>query len=202
MSFSIRAHALLITVPALLALGACAGPGEGEPGGTSPTRITSPTEAPGTPAPPPSGGRTDDGSTDTAPDGDDEVDPEAFARGSDYVFASPTGNLACGISAEGRNAFHAGCHAWSVVENLAECDDPETNGPWVAIHQEDGEVQTGCQNEGVYADPDATVLEYGRSLTAHGVTCTSAEEGVTCTRGEAGFFASRQAFEPVAPGNS
>ena len=200
MRYSHRSRALLITAPALLALGACAGPGEGEPGGTSPTPITSPTEESTAPPPPPADEPTDD-ATDTSPDGGDEVDPADFARGSDYVFASPTDNLACGISAEEQNAFHAGCHAWSVVENLPECDDPETNGPWVAIHQEDGQARTGCQHEGVYADPDATTLEYGQSLTAHGVTCTSAEDGVTCTRGEESFFASREAFEPAAPGN-
>lgn len=115
MRYSIRNRALLITAPLLLAVSACAGTDE-EPEDTTATEPDEPDE----------------------PTEPVEVDPADFARGNDVVFVSPSENLACGISAEGEHAFHAGCHAWSLVDNLPECDDPDANGPWVAIRGDAG----------------------------------------------------------------
>ncbi|MFC7402177.1 hypothetical protein [Citricoccus sp. GCM10030269] len=130
----------------------------------------------------------------------ESVDPERFQKGAGgpVAFASPTGNLNCAIHAERSAGFGyaAGCQAHSLVENLPDCDDPEANGPLVAL-QADGTVHTGCSREGIFFRQDPAVLQYGEQVQFQDVTCQSSEEGVTCTGLGTGFTASRSAFAPL-----
>lgn len=142
--------------------------------------------------------------TESAPEssGLSTVAAEDYLRGGDpasavYVFTSPSENLACGIDPAGSSGSYAGCHALSTVANLPECDDPDSNGPWVHISAETGTVEAACQREGVFFESSAQVLDYGQTLEVEGTSCTSAEEGVSCSRGAEAFRASRAQFGPV-----
>lgn len=90
-----------------------------------------------------------------------------------------------------------GCQAWSLVDNLPECDAP-TGASSPAIEFLRGRPAEGyCLSDGVFS-AEATVLEYGQQLTVDGVTCISRETGVTCLDESSGlgFTAARSGFFP------
>lgn len=129
-----------------------------------------------------------------------QVDPELYfgtdsGRDYGYFFQSPSGNLSCGMLIN--NGELTGCQAWSLVDNLPECDAPlGASSP--AIEFVRGEVADSyCLSDGAFSAV-APVLEYGQQLTVDNITCTSRDTGVTCLDQSSGlgFTAARAGFLP------
>ena len=168
-----------------------------QPGVTAASTVTV------TPSPTPGGGvspRATPG-VPTAPEQLRQVDPEQFRTGQGsggYYFISPSANLSCGY-VEVTDGLLIGCQAWSLVDNLPQCDDP-TGVSSPAIDFIQGRRASGfCLSEGAFAAMDARVLEYGEQFTVNEVTCTSRSSGVTCVDASSGygFTAAKAGFLPV-----
>ena len=138
-----------------------------------------------------------------------------------YYFASPSGNLLCGIlndypRSQNNNANVVGCQAQSVVANLPRCDDPRGNGPFISLTTE-GVVEAKCWNQGLYVLPNpkitptpgaygevnasvfTRVLQYGQEIHVGTFSCQSQEKGITCREASTGhaFLASREEFAQI-----
>lgn len=124
------------------------------------------------------------------------VNPERYYDPDEdaYFFVSPSGNLSCAIRPD-----VTGCHAWSLVANLPECDDPDAWGP--AVSMSGGHVGAWCSSEGMFGVADAKTLPYGSQLVADDIACTSRETGVTCVdlATGVGFSAARRYMGPIQP---
>ncbi len=113
------------------------------------------------------------------------------AQAQDFLFfQAPSGNISCMI-ATGEYA-EARCDMRELTPSYtrrpADCDldwgSSFSVGP-------NGRGILGCNGDTVATD-DAIVLDYGKSVTLGGFTCTSEKTGVTCTNGLGhGFTLSR-----------
>lgn len=118
--------------------------------------------------------------------------------GDDGVyFTSPSGNIHCAVR-PGGDGGSAICSIdqrdWAPTPKPASCPANWADNH-VAVDQA-GAVSGQCLG-GVEVPPVAAVLPYGRTVTANGVSCSSAETGITC-RYEAtghGFTLRRAALE-------
>jgi hypothetical protein len=114
---------------------------------------------------------------------------------SDYdFFQTPTGNIAC-MFYEYDGKHGARCDIREKTPSYRSRPDcGEEDGDWgmaFSIKSDDGVGTMPCYTDTVI-DPSHPVLNYGKSISAHGITCTSAKTGLTCknSRGH-GFFLSR-----------
>ncbi|TWS20629.1 hypothetical protein FK529_04610 [Tsukamurella asaccharolytica] len=196
-------------LPALiaLALSACGSGSDGPPTASVPPPVTAPVTAPeGTASVPVTASDTvapaNPAGSAPAPAGivADPADRyRAAAGGGGVYFFTPTRNIACGL-----DAALVGCQVGTtVIPPGATCDQGDGPGAMPVEHlskgyasQDGGPFTPSCFNQGVFALlRDQKTLEYGHSVTAGGMTCTSERRGVTCRRGGHGFFVSAQSFE-------
>lgn len=155
--------AILIIVVALLVTGVIWQPPATSQDSGSPTA-----SAPSQPGP--SESATSDG------DQDDET-----------VFASPTRNIACTVS-----AAQVTCGAAELASPPQQEDGCELSVGYVVTLSAVG-VELPCAQRPAVADAGVAVLEYGQSAVVGDITCESTEAGVTCTdaRSGAGFRIAR-----------
>lgn len=171
----------------LVALSGCTDgpdPRAGSAASPSPARTAAPSPTP-TAAPAPGPTRTVQASQDT------------------FVFASPTGNLACGLS-----AVEAVCEirerTYSPPPKPADCDldhgamvAVDTTGPGRFLcYGDTGFVQATPFAPGSPLVAPGEVLPYGESVTNGVFTCTSRETGMTCETvdGRHGFALARARY--------
>ncbi len=115
-----------------------------------------------------------------------EPDAEATDEGptdEPTLFASPSGNITCAISAEG-----ARCGIAQLASKPASIDTCDGSVGYVYIVTEAG-VEVPCVAKGERpkkAEGGTTVLDYGDEATGFGFTCESAEDGVTCRNDASG----------------
>lgn len=138
--------------------------------------------------------RSDDGAQQTAPpppatqdstgEGTlvDEADDESTqpATGDVESFVTPTGNIGCTIDSE-----RARCIVQSFDYDPPDAPDGCTMDDWGSI------VVANSDGAGFSCTPadfpsDAQPLDYGQSVSAHGMTCASSETGVSCRSDETG----------------
>ncbi len=126
-----------------------------------------------------------------------EVDPANFkesnGNGAGYYFASPSGNVSCGIFPGGSPAGYIGCQAGQSVDppNGPSCTNAENDK--FAVKIEDGGAQHFCTTQGLYTSPIGTVLQYGQIIEVDGSYCVSRKEGVSCAvAGNNAFGMSRE----------
>lgn len=116
-----------------------------------------------------------DGASDAATDGATSSEPQSFA--------SPTGNIACAMSADGVTCTIA--NKQFEVPAAEGCTG--TTGNTIVLTATEG-LTTPCV-EGPAPAPagaDVPVLDYGRSQTVGPYTCTSASNGMSCVVDETG----------------
>ena len=140
---------------------------------------------------------------------------DASAR-STTAFASPSGNIVCGMSSEGGVRCDVAIAQWSLPKKPADCE--LAWGDSVSLF--DGRVALACHGDTVLysaavgaaetwwnGQPGSQVvtagergqlvaLAYGASIRSGGVTCTSQTDGVHCTDAKSGrgFDISRTAY--------
>jgi hypothetical protein len=115
------------------------------------------------------------GASGTPTDGATSSEPQSFA--------SPTGNIACTMSADGVTCTIA--NKQFDVPAAEGCTG--TTGHTIVLNESDG-LTTPCV-EGpapAAAGADVPVLDYGRSQTVGPYTCTSASNGMSCVVDESG----------------
>lgn len=97
------------------------------------------------------------------------------------TFASPSGNIECTIDSE-----RARCVIASFDYTPPERPDDCQMENWGSVVVANGEgAGFSCVDAPENAGP-ARVLGYGESISASGMTCTSAEDGMTCTSDSTG----------------
>lgn len=131
------------------------------------TRVASPSSGASQPAA--------DGASGAATDGATSSEPQSFA--------SPTGNIACTMSADGVTCTIA--NKQFEVPAAEGCTG--TTGHTIVLNESDG-LTTPCV-EGpapAAAGADVPVLDYGQSQTVGAYTCTSASNGMSCVVDETG----------------
>lgn len=116
------------------------------------------------------------------------VDPEPFRRrgsdgGYEVTFTMPSRNVWCRI---GNGDFRAGCQGKAVpIPPGAEesCKGNEFYPPSSltrGYYLQAIDVVPTCFNQGFFSVENPRVLEYGTSISAHGISCISRLSGVTC----------------------
>ncbi|GAA4393936.1 hypothetical protein GCM10023167_23490 [Brevibacterium pityocampae] len=120
------------------------------------------------PAPPPPAG---------APESPGEEDSEAPSTPASEVrsFAAPSGNISCTIDAE-RARCTIASFDYEPPEKPADCEIDNWGG--IVVANDDG---AGFSCAPAPEAPEAEPLDYGESIEAHGMTCTSARDGMSCT---------------------
>ena len=110
-------------------------------------------------------------------------------------FRSPSGNISCYYYGPERSApnYALRCditnHQPSWTEPPADCD---LDWDGILFLEETGPGRRGCAGD-IGASPRAPVLDYGRQISAGGITCRSERTGVTCTNRDGhGIFLSRR----------
>ncbi|GAA4285328.1 hypothetical protein GCM10022261_28590 [Brevibacterium daeguense] len=109
-------------------------------------------------------------------------DPEASAAASGDVrsFASPSGNISCTIEPE-RARCVISSFDYEPPEEPEDCAIDNWGG--VIVANSDG---AGFSCLEAPEAPKAQMLDYGESIEAHGIKCTSQREGMTCVATDSG----------------
>jgi eukaryotic-like serine/threonine-protein kinase len=137
---------------------------------------------------PPSGGPPP---SEPVPDGViDATTDDRFGAGGP-AFASPSGNIACSITAVGARCDVAE-QSWDLPPKPEDCTAAWGTGVVLELGRP---AELSCVGD-TLADPDLEVLAYGEAVRFAGVTCTSRETGVRCEEaGSAhGFEVARAAY--------
>lgn len=111
----------------------------------------------------------------------DESDDGTAAPGAGTEsFATPSGNIGCTIDAE-----RARCVVKSFDYSPPAAPDSCEMAEWgsIVVANRDG---AGFSCTPAEFPADAEPLEYGQTITAHGMTCSSEETGVSCRSDETG----------------
>ncbi|MFF1531373.1 DUF6636 domain-containing protein [Cellulomonas sp. NPDC058312] len=119
----------------------------------------------------------------STPGGGSTPGDDATAAGDARSFASPSGNIACTMSADGVTCTIA--NKQFDVPAAEGCTG--TTGHVIVLNESDG-VTTPCV-EGApptVASADTPVLDYGRSQELGPYTCTSGTDGMSCVVAETG----------------
>ena len=108
--------------------------------------------------------------------------------GSGYSFQSPSGNIACQVSAGDDGASSAMCE----ISDHTYAKPPNANCPypgWGDRVEMDGGSAPGwlCHGDAFLAAGLPT-LPYGQTRTAGPITCDSEPSGVTCTDASTGHY--------------
>jgi hypothetical protein len=133
----------------------------------------------------------DDGDPD---DGDDLIEPDdddgpALAL---KAFRSPTGNIACMLSAKSVRCDIAE-KTWE-APRPAGCPGEVDYGQGLTMGA-DGPAEVVCAGDTVL-NPEAVVLEYGQASQIGSIRCESDEEGIECSNNTGGEFSlSREEFD-------
>ncbi len=136
--------------------------GGGEPEAASPERSTSEVAA----------------SQATAPEDAPSASDEPAPRDEPQLFASPSGNILCSISAESASCSIAELAEEGLVEDEA-CDG--TVGHVVLVTADGGAERPCLESDPPGKAPEATPqLDYDQSASAFGYTCTSSRSGMIC----------------------
>lgn len=124
-----------------------------------------------TPAPPPAASSEGTGESSAASDTAATVES----------FASPSGNITCTIETERVRCEIANFDYTPATAKPDDCDIDNWGG--VVVANADG---AGYSCSEAPEAPAAKTLDYGESITAYGMTCTSAETGMSCASDESG----------------
>lgn len=112
----------------------------------------------------------------------DEADDEGTAPPTGEVesFVAPSGNIGCTIDSE-----RARCIVQSFDYDPPEAPDGCTMDDWgsIVVANNDG---AGFSCTPAPFPSDAQPLDYGQTVSAHGMTCASSETGVSCRSDETG----------------
>jgi hypothetical protein len=168
---------VVLVVAVVLAAIVILGGDDGEPTASPATTSSAPVspDATATTAPEPSEPTTQPSTETTPPDEGPTEEPT--------LFASPSGNITCAISAEG-----ARCGIAQLASKPASIDTCDGSVGYVYIVTEAG-VEVPCVAKGdrpKTAEGGTSVLDYGEEATGFGFTCESAEDGVTCRNDASG----------------
>jgi hypothetical protein len=121
---------------------------------------------------------------------------------ANYDFATPSGNIACTIYADGSGAdCEIRDHTWvapaATHGPYGRACDFDFGGLEIYVSQ-DKAANLGCY-EGVskFDRPSSQKLDYGHTNSRGAMTCESEPSGVTCTNTETGHFfrISRESYE-------
>ena len=172
-------RALGVTVLGVLALAACGGgpdtDGRAAPGpapSSAAPSATATATATATQSPSPAGTAT--APSPSAPPSSAPGDGPLVVTGY-VVFASPTGNILCGIDeGTGTARCDIGERDWDAPPKPPDCELDWGSG---LVLDEEGVDFVGAGD--AVGEPDRT-LEYGESIRSGVIFCTSAETGVTC----------------------
>lgn len=109
------------------------------------------------------------------------------------AFQSPTGNIACVMTAK-----LARCDIterdWNPPPHPSSCPDQVDFGQGIEL-QASGASQFVCAGD-TTLNPQAPKLQYGSSSQVGSITCTSAESGMSCHNESGGSFTlSRQGYD-------
>lgn len=141
------------------------------------------------PPPPATSTQEPDGLVDGADDS--TSDPSADAAGDVQTFVTPSGNIGCTIDAE-----RARCSIKTFDYDPPDPPDGCTMDEWGSIVVANGEG-AGFSCSPAAFPTDGQTLDYGESVSAHGMTCESTESGVICRSDEtdASFSIARAAAD-------
>lgn len=107
---------------------------------------------------------------------------------ADYIeFQSPTGNISCGLYADGGETW-VRCDMYELKQTYTT-PPPDCELDWGSSFSlgKNGKGQLACVSDPA-AGPNAPVLEYGDAVSLGGVSCISAKTGMTCMNGEGHGF--------------
>lgn len=112
-------------------------------------------------------------------------------------FQAPSGNIHCMIFMGDGDWQGARCDILEAQLSFplrpADCEQDWGHAFEVSRRGQAGPV---CAGDTV-ADPGSPVLDYGRSYSLGGITCTSEEEGMTCENAQGHGFTLRRASQRV-----
>src|SRR5690625_3407086 len=129
-------------------------------------------------APPPPATDDSTGEGGLVDESGEETEPPAAA--DTESFTTPSGNIGCTIDEE-RARCVVESFDYSPPEAPDDCSMAEWGGIVVANHEGAGFSCTPAD-----FPAEAEQLDYGQTLSAHGMTCSSEETGVTCRSDETG----------------
>jgi hypothetical protein len=128
------------------------------------------------------------------------------AAANEYLFESPSGNIACDFTDQGAGSAHLYCaieaHSFEGAPMNADTGERCTdNNIWFNM-QQGMKPLVICDTDGSITSPllhrpGLWTLGYGQSLGAGAITCDSATDGMTCTDSTTGryFRISRETYE-------
>lgn len=125
------------------------------------------------PAPPPAAGESES-------PGEDASESPSTPASEVRSFAAPSGNISCTIDAE-RARCTIASFDYEPPEKPADCGIDNWGG--VVVANDDG---AGFSCAPAPEAPAAEPLDYGESIEAHGMTCTSERDGMSCTSNATG----------------
>jgi hypothetical protein len=109
------------------------------------------------------------------------------------AFQSPTGNIACLMTAKSARCDIAE-RDWNPPPHPSSCPDEVDFGQGIQLPAS-GPAQFVCAGD-TALNPQAPKLDYGSSSQVGSITCTSAESGMSCQNASGGTFTiSRQGYD-------
>lgn len=132
---------------------------------------------------------TEDATAEPAPSASAPAEVDDVEEEPTY-FASPSGNIACVITADSADCVIA---SFSYEpQDAAQCD-----GDAAGDHLRVEEAGSSMPCDPLVVAGDVPPLDYGEQVAAHGFTCDSEESGVTCRHDATGygFSVARAAYD-------
>ena len=120
----------------------------------------------------------------------------AHAAGSDYYFESPSGNIVCDLTDQGRGSAHLACSIGDYTYQApinGETQQPCSDLPNFFNLEQGMQPLIVCDLGGqIRADnlhgAGLRTLGYGQTQSAGAITCDSEPTGMTCTDASTGHF--------------
>jgi hypothetical protein len=120
--------------------------------------------------------------------------PTVTAAASSRLFKSPSGNIVCSLDID---TLECGIASGLNPQPDPPCGGGAAHKVLFTVPNRAPIASTGCEEQPfpLGAAPSAPVLDYGKSWTAGGFSCTSAMSGVTCRSANGhGLFLSRESW--------